>query len=205
MFTTILTFVYIIIGYLVGSICSAVIVCRLFDFPDPRTAGSNNPGATNVLRLARKKCAIIVLVVDMLKGLLPVLLANLLGASTITLSFICLACVLGHMFPVFFQFKGGKGVATALGALLGFNFILGMMVLITWIAIAYFTRYSSLSSILTMVAAPFYSIFVMKNAEAFIPLMLITMLIIYKHHENILRLMDGNESKINLKSKKKIT
>ena len=203
MFTTILTFVYIIIGYLVGSICSAVIVCRLFGFPDPRTAGSNNPGATNVLRLAGKKCAIIVLLVDMLKGFLPVLLANLLGASTISLSFVCLACVLGHMFPVFFQFKGGKGVATALGALLGFNFILGMMVLVTWIVIAYFSRYSSLASILSMVAAPFYSILVMRNAEAFIPLMLITLLILYKHHENILRLMDGNESKINLKSKKK--
>ena len=201
MITTILSITYFVIGYLVGSVCSAVIVCRLFGYPDPRTAGSKNPGATNVLRLAGKECAIIVLVADMLKGLLPVLLANVLGAHTITLGFVALACVLGHMFPVFFKFEGGKGVATALGAMLGLNWLLGAMVIGTWLIVARLTRYSSLASILTMVAAPFYSVVVIRNANAFIPLMLITLFVLYKHHDNIVRLMDKKEPKINLKRK----
>lgn len=181
-----------------GSICSAVIVCRLFDYPDPRTAGSNNPGATNVLRVAGKQCAIIVLAADLLKGLVPVLLANLLGENTIVLGFVTLSSVLGHMFPIFFKFEGGKGVATALGAMLGLYWLLGVLVIATWLIIARLTRYSSLASILSMTAAPFYSLLVFGNVNAFMPLMLITLFILYKHHDNILRLMDKTESKINL-------
>ena len=200
--TTILSLIYIVIGYLVGSVCSAVIVCRLFGYPDPRTAGSNNPGATNVLRLAGKECAIIVLIADMLKGLLPVLLANICGANTITLAFVALACVLGHMFPIFFKFKGGKGVATALGAIIGLNWLLGAMVVGTWLIIARLTHYSSLASILTLTAAPFYSLLVIGNVNAFLPLMIITLFVLYKHHENILRLMDKKEPKIKVEKVK---
>ena len=201
MSTTLLFLFNVVVAYLVGSICSAVIVSRLFDLPDPRTEGSKNPGATNVLRLAGKQYAVLVLLADMLKGLLPVLLAHLLDAGPITLGFTCFAAVLGHMYPVFFGFQGGKGVATAMGALLGFHFILGVIVIATWLLIANFFRYSSLASILSMILAPFYSLFAVGNISAFPPLMCIALFIVYQHRDNINRLMDGTESKINLHKK----
>lgn len=194
----------ILIAYLVGSVCSAVIICKMFDLPDPRTNGSQNPGATNVLRLAGKSYAIIVLLADMLKGLLPVLLAKVLGAGPITIAFTCLAAVIGHIYPIFFRFKGGKGVATAIGALLGFHFILGVMVIATWLIVAKFTRYSSLASLLSMIFAPFYSIFAVGSIDAFLPIFFIALIIIYQHRDNIVRLVDGKESKINFRHKETI-
>ena len=199
MMTTSMSLFYVILGYLFGSVCSAVIVCRLFSLPDPQTEGSKNPGATNVLRIAGKKYAIIVLITDMLKGFLPVFLANLLGAGPTALGFICLAAVLGHMYPVFFKFKGGKGVATALGALLGFHWLLGSLVIATWLVVALISRYSSLASVIAIVLAPFYSLYVIQNPSAFIPLGLMMMFVVYKHHGNLTRLMDGTEPKIKLK------
>ena len=199
MFTTLLFLFNNVVGYLFGSICSAVIVCRLFDLPDPRLEGSRNPGATNVLRIAGKQYAIFVLIADMLNGLLPVLLAKMLGAGAITIAFTCLATVIGHMYPIFFGFKGGKGVATALGALLGFHFILGVMVIATWLVVANFTRYSSLASISSMILAPFYSLYAVGNLNAFLPLGIISLFILYKHRENIARLIDGKESKIHFR------
>ena len=199
MLTPFLSIFYVIIGYLFGSICSAVIVCRVFSLPDPTTEGSKNPGATNVLRIAGKKYAIIVLVTDMLKGFLPVLLAHLLGANSTVLGFVCLASVLGHIYPVFFNFIGGKGVATALGALLGFNWILGGLVVLTWLVIALISRYSSLASIISIVLAPFYCFFLFHNLIACAPLALMTGLVIYKHRSNLSRLMNGTEPKIKLK------
>ena len=199
MLTTSMSLFYVILGYLFGSVCSAVIVCRLFSLPDPQTEGSKNPGATNVLRIAGKKYAIIVLITDMLKGFLPVFLANLLGAGPTALGFICLAAVLGHMYPVFFKFKGGKGVATALGALLGFHWLLGSLVIATWLVVALISRYSSLASVIAIVLAPFYSLYVIQNPSAFIPLGLMMMFVVYKHHGNLTRLMDGTEPKIKLK------
>ncbi len=193
---------YVFLGYLIGSVSSAIIVCRLFGFPDPRTEGSNNPGATNVLRIAGKKFAIIVLFGDMLKGFLPVFILNILGEGSVTLGFVCLATVLGHMYPVFFKFKGGKGVATALGALLGFHWLLGGAVIATWLVVALLSHYSSLASILTMVLAPFYSLAVTRHLSAFIPLALMAMAVLYKHNENITRLMKGKEPKIKLKRSK---
>lgn len=185
-----------IIGYLVGSICSAVIVCKLFALPDPRIEGSQNPGATNVLRLAGKQYAIIVLLSDLLKGLLPVLLAKWLGAGIIILSFTGLFAVLGHMYPIFFSFKGGKGVATAIGVLLGLHFILGVMIIATWLVVANFSRYSSLASITAILFSPFFSIFALNSLDAFIPLMLIAVFILFKHRNNVSRLMEGTEPKI---------
>lgn len=187
-----------VIGYLSGSLCSAVIVSRLFGLPDPRTAGSANPGATNVLRLSGKKYALMVLVADMLKGLLPVLLAKTLHASPTTIGFTCFAAVLGHMYPVFFGFKGGKGVATALGAFLGLDFILGVVVIATWLLVINFSRYSSLASIIAIVLAPIYSFIFGNHLTTIPPLIFITMFILYKHGDNITRLMDGQEPKINL-------
>jgi len=199
MLQTTLAMFYVIIGYLLGSVCSAVIVCRLFSLPDPRTEGSKNPGATNVLRIAGKKYAAIVLVADMLKGFLPVLLAKLLGADSTTLGYVCLAAVLGHIYPVFFNFKGGKGVATALGALLGFHLLLGSAAIGTWLVVALISRYSSLASVISLVLAPFYSLYFSQNVRVFAPLAIIMMFVIYKHHNNLTRLVDGTEPKIKLK------
>lgn len=193
--------ILVTIGYLAGSVCSAVIVSKVFSLPDPRSEGSLNPGATNVLRLAGKKYAIIVLIADMLKGLLPVLLAHAVHASITTAAFTCLAAVLGHMFPIFFGFKGGKGVATALGALLGLHFMLGVCVIATWLLVAHFTRYSSLASIVAIILTPIYSIVSLDTLDAFPPLLFMAMFILYKHRENINRLIDGEEPKINLGKK----
>jgi glycerol-3-phosphate acyltransferase PlsY len=191
----------ITMGYLIGSICSAVIVSRIFDLPDPRSQGSNNPGATNVLRLSGKKYAAIVLVVDMLKGFLPVLIAKLLGAGPVILGFTCFAAVLGHMYPIFFRFHGGKGVATALGALLGFSFFLGVMAMVTWLVVARLFRYSSLASITALIFSPFYSLYVVGDPSAFLPLGFITIFVLYKHRDNVTRLFDGTESKISFGKK----
>lgn len=196
MLSVLLFVLVIVIGYLCGSVCSAIIVSQIFSLPNPCTEGSRNPGATNVLRLAGKKYAAIVLIGDMLKGLLPVLLAKFLGAGPATLGFTCLAAVIGHMYPVFFDFKGGKGVATALGALMGLHFIMGVVVLTTWILVANFTRYSSLASLISLTLAPLMAVASIGHPDTFPPILLMTALIIYKHRDNISRLIDGTEPKI---------
>ncbi|WP_367607309.1 glycerol-3-phosphate 1-O-acyltransferase PlsY [Legionella sp. W05-934-2] len=190
--------IVIIIGYLFGSICSAVIVSRAFHLPDPRSEGSKNPGATNVLRLSGKKYASMVMAADVLKGTIPVLFAKLMPVSELVITYTCLAAVLGHMFPIFFGFRGGKGVATAIGGLLGLQFILGVMVIAVWIIVANFTRYASLASILSMTAMPLLALWTTENVALFMPLFFITMFIYYKHRDNITRLMDGEESKLSI-------
>jgi glycerol-3-phosphate acyltransferase PlsY len=196
--------VFISLGYLSGSICSAVLVSNLFGLPDPRNEGSKNPGATNVLRLSGKKYALIVLVMDVFKGLFPVALVSSFHVAPWIIGFTALAAVLGHMYPIFFSFEGGKGVATALGALLGLKFSLGLIVIITWLLVASITRYSSLASIIAMALAPIYALLLTKNAALFFPLFLITLAILYKHKGNITRLMEKKEPKIhfNLGGKK---
>lgn len=189
----------IIMGYLMGSLCSAIITSQLFNLPDPRKEGSKNPGATNVLRLSGKKYASIVMLGDMLKGLFPVLIGHILGANANLLGFIGLAAVLGHMFPIFFGLKGGKGVATALGALFGINFILGVLCAASWLLVIAFMQYSSLASIITICLAPVFSIIVLKNSQAFMPLLMITIMVLFKHRENITRLTQGTESKVHIK------
>jgi glycerol-3-phosphate acyltransferase PlsY len=196
--TLILGALLIVGGYLIGSICSAIIVCQACGLPDPRKTGSNNPGATNVLRIAGKKYAALVLVGDVLKGTLPVLLAKLVGAQPMVIACTLLAAVVGHMYPVFFQFKGGKGVATAIGALLGFHFIVGVMTCATWLLVAKFTRYSSLASILAIILTPFYVLILVHQPSILTPLFLLVILILSKHRDNITRLFDGTEAKINL-------
>jgi len=197
---TALAFIFFIaLGYLSGSVCSAVIVSRLFSLPDPRISGSQNPGATNVLRLAGKKYAAMVLIADMLKGLFPVLLAKIFDVEPMTISFTCLAAVLGHMYPLFFGFRGGKGVATAIGALLGLHFILGVIVIATWLLVANFTRYSSLASIVSMALAPLYTLITIGRLDVFPPVFFIALFVLYKHRNNITRLIDGEEPKIKFK------
>lgn len=193
-----LTLTFMIASYLIGSLCSAVLVSQLFALPDPRTEGSKNPGATNVLRLSGKKYAFIVLLADMLKGFLPVFMLKILGYPPNVLGFACFAAVIGHMFPFFFNFQGGKGVATALGGILGINFIFGIVVMATWLIIANITRYASLASISALLLAPLFVLFTPHGLKAFIPLLFTACFVVYKHRENITRLIDGDERKIQL-------
>ncbi len=190
-------YIFLIIGYLVGSINSAIIVSKLMKLPDPRQQGSKNPGATNVLRLSHSKLpAILVLVGDGLKGFLPVVVARLIGLDGLAAVLIGLAAVIGHMYPVFFKFQGGKGVATSLGVILGLSLLLGILCLIIWAAVAAIWRYSSLASLVAVAAAPVLNLFI-GSQTYFLGLSILAIVVIVKHWPNIERLLDGNESKIN--------
>jgi glycerol-3-phosphate acyltransferase PlsY len=171
-------------------------VCRLFGLSDPRSSGSNNPGATNVLRLHGKKYAAMVFLGDMLKGTLPLLFAQAFDFSYLVLAWMGLFAVLGHVFPIFFQFKGGKGVATALGVYFGLSWILGLMVLGLWILVAYLKRYSSLASLISMTFAPFFAWWWTKSLLILIPLLGLSLLVVAMHQANIIRLFSGQESKL---------
>ena len=188
------------LAYLLGSLSSAVIVSKLSGLPDPLEQGSKNPGATNVLRLGGKKAAAITLVGDALKGLLPVLLAKAMGAESAAIGAVGLAAFIGHLFPVFFGFKGGKGVATALGVLSGFSWLLGLAVLGTWIATAYVTRFSSLSALVAAALAPVYLWFILDSAVLTGAASAMSVLLIIRHRANIQRLLKGEESRIGQKA-----
>jgi acyl phosphate:glycerol-3-phosphate acyltransferase len=192
-------------AYLLGSLSFAVIVSRVMGLNDPRTFGSKNPGATNVLRSGSKPAALITLLFDGLKGWLPVFLVrsygHVYGLDEGTMALVGLAAFLGHLWPVFFKFEGGKGVATALGVLLGIDGWLGLAALLTWAIVAYFFRYSSLASLVTAVFGPVYYLFgnrVLWLAETPITLVLVVMggLLVYRHRENIGRLIAGKESRL---------
>ncbi|MDR3004169.1 MAG: glycerol-3-phosphate 1-O-acyltransferase PlsY [Acidovorax sp.] len=197
-----------VVAYLIGSLSFAVIVSRAFGLSDPRTYGSGNPGATNVLRSGSKKAAAVTLLLDALKGLVPVAVVKYagpqFGLEEGTLALVAIAAFLGHLFPVFFQFKGGKGVATALGVLLGISGWLGLLVLLTWLAVALTTRYSSLSALIGSIAAPVLYVLLdgsLWNAEKPLLLAIIAMsaLLLWRHAQNIGRLLKGQESKIGSK------
>tara|TARA_R110001583_G_scaffold36_2_gene276 strand:+ start:2154 stop:2747 length:594 start_codon:yes stop_codon:yes gene_type:complete len=192
-----LTLAMIIVAYLLGSVSSAILVCRMLGLPDPRTTGSNNPGATNVLRISNKITAATVLFFDILKGTMPVWGAYFLQIEPIHLGIIGVAACLGHMYPIFFNFQGGKAVATALGTLLPIGLGLGALLVITWVAVAKLTKYSSLAAIVTVSIAPLY-VFLLKPLYVYPTLMLST-LIIWRHKDNIVRLFKGTESKISTK------
>ena len=195
-------------AYLLGSLSFAVIVSHVMGLNDPRTYGSKNPGATNVLRSGSKKAAVVTLLLDAAKGWLPVALVQWYGkpygleAGTVAL--VGLGAFLGHLYPVFFRFEGGKGVATALGVLTGVHWALGLATLLTWILIAFFFRYSSLAALVASVFAPLYYIFgdglawYMDGALLF-SVSLMSLLLIYRHAENIGRLARGTESRLGKK------
>ena len=196
-------------AYLIGSLSFAVIVSRVMGLHDPRTYGSGNPGATNVLRSGSKAAAIATLLLDALKGWLPVALVHWFGRpyglGDGTLAAVGLAAFLGHLYPVFFRFQGGKGVATALGVLLGISGWLGLATALTWLIIAYFFRYSSLASLVAAVFAPLYYVLfsgVVWYAEAPVTAAIVAMglLLIWRHRENIQRLMAGKESRLGKKA-----
>jgi glycerol-3-phosphate acyltransferase PlsY len=184
------------IAYLFGSLSSAVITSRLMGLPDPRQEGSKNPGATNVLRLGGKKAAIITLLGDMLKGLLPLLLAKSLGAEPVVLAAVGLLAFIGHLYPVFFGFKGGKGVATAGGIFYGFSWPAGLLVMLTWLAVAYLSKYSSLSALSAAALAPVYIGLLVGSPELVAVAIVMGCLLFWRHQENIKRLLRGEESKI---------
>lgn len=187
------------ISYLAGSISSAIIVCRAFGLPDPRTTGSNNPGATNVMRLGGKKAAIITLVGDLLKGLIPVAIVNLLALSPLAFALSALGAFLGHLFPIFFGFKGGKGVATAFGAILGLSPLVALCAFGTWILVFLTTKISSLSALTAAVLAPLFLYLFKAPLEIVSVVIVMDLLLIYRHKANISRLLKGEEGKMNLK------
>lgn len=184
------------IAYLLGSLSSAVIVSRLLGLPDPREEGSKNPGATNVLRLGGKKAAAVTLLGDMGKGLAPVLVAKGLGGSAEVLAAVGLAAFLGHLYPVFFRFKGGKGVATALGVLTGFYWLIGLGALSTWLIVALLLRISSLAALTASLLAPAYVWLALKSPALTFATVLMSALLVWRHQSNIARILRGDESRI---------
>ncbi len=190
-----------LIAYLAGSISSAVLVCRMRGLPNPRTEGSGNPGATNVLRIGGASSAAMVLSFDMLKGALPAYLAFRLGVDPVSLGLIAIAACVGHIFPIFFDFKGGKGVATAFGAMapIGHDFALALIG--TWIVMVLISRYSSLAAMTTALLAPVYTWYI--DDRFTIPVFMLSTLIVIRHKDNILRLLKGEESKVSRNKRNK--
>ena len=191
-------------AYLIGSLSFAVIVSRAMGLNDPRTYGSGNPGATNVLRSGNKAAAVLTLLLDALKGFVPVVLVDQFGArfglGEGTVALVALAAFLGHLWPVFFRFQGGKGVATAAGVLLGLNPWLGLATLATWVIIAAFFRYSSLAAIIAAVFAPFYQLLIWGGGPAAISVAVMGLLLVWRHSANIQKLLNGTESKLGQKA-----
>lgn len=196
----ILAFALILGAYLLGSVSSAIVVCRLMRLPDPRTQGSRNPGATNVLRIGGKKAAAITLVGDSLKGLLPMLAGHLLGVGPAVLAGIGLAAFLGHLYPVFFGFQGGKGVATALGVQFGLYWPVGLSVAALWLLAAKVLRISSLSALVSMAVAPLIVWLFWPEPALVLAQALISLLLFWRHRSNIRKLIDGTEGRIGLGS-----
>ncbi len=202
-------FLAAVVAYLLGSLSFAVIVSRVMGLQDPRTFGSKNPGATNVLRSGSKAAAIVTLLLDAVKGWLPVVLVRWFGKpyglEDGTIAMVAVAAFVGHLWPVFFKFKGGKGVATFIGVVFGIDLVLGLAVGATWLIIAFFLRYSSVASMASAVFAPVYYLFgdrIQWYAEkpVLFALFIMALILIVRHRENINRLLQGNESRLGKKS-----
>ena len=185
-----------VFAYLLGSVSSAIVIARLFGLRDPRQVGSGNPGATNILRYGGKKAAALTLLGDVLKGVVPVLVAHALAVEVSVLALVMLAAFLGHVFPVFHGFKGGKGVATAFGALIALNLWVGLLLVASWLVVALVTRYSSLSAITVSVLAPFYVWWLTQSLVLIAATTVMTLLLLWRHRGNIQKLIAGTETKI---------
>jgi len=184
-------------AYLLGSVSSAIIVCRLMGLPDPRTQGSNNPGATNVLRIGGKKAAAITLVGDSLKGLIPMLLGHVLGLEPTWLALTGMAAFLGHLYPVFFGFEGGKGVATALGVQFGLFWPIGLAVAAAWLFVAKVLKVSSVAALVSMALAPIFVWIFWPEPVLIIAQYSITLMLFWRHRSNIEKILLGTEERIN--------
>jgi glycerol-3-phosphate acyltransferase PlsY len=192
---------YALAGYLVGSVSTAIITCKLMGLEDPRSVGSNNPGATNVLRHGGKKAAIITLIGDMLKGLVPVIAVTMIEPAAAAIAITGLGAFLGHVFPVYYGFKGGKGVATYYGVLLGFGWIAGIAALLIWLLTAFVSKISSLSALFSALSAPFILWYSSHSPELTIILGLMTALLLWRHRSNVRNIIEGKEHKIGVKKK----
>ena len=196
-----LTFLMAIFAYLAGSLSSAIIVARIYKLPDPRKNGSGNPGATNILRLAGVKLAVLVLMGDLLKGTIPVWCSYFIGLDPISLGVVAIAACLGHILPIFFEFEGGKAVATALGSLLPIGLDLTGLLLVSWIVVLLMSGYSSLASIFVAIISPLLTYII--KPEYTIPVAMLGLLIVIRHQPNMMRLLKGQEPKVSDKFKKR--
>lgn len=188
--------IWVLGAYLLGSVSAAIVVCRLIGAGDPREGGSGNPGATNVLRLAGKKAAAFTLVGDCLKGWLPVFAVSFFSSDSALLAAVGLAAFLGHLYPLFFGFRGGKGVATALGVFAGFGWPVALAVVVSWFVIAKLFKLSSLAALVSSALAPFYVWLLLGDQQFLIVSVIISLLLTWRHRGNIQRLRAGTESKI---------
>ena len=193
-----IAFICPLAGYLIGSVSSAILVSRMLALPDPRSGGSGNPGATNVLRLGGKKAALITLACDLAKGALAVLIARALGADSATVALTGFAAFAGHAYPIFFAFKGGKGVATAGGVFIALNPTVGAALLGVWLTVALVFRYSSLAALTAAIAAPILTYILLPEATYFFMSLSVACLLIWRHRRNVGRLVRGVEGKIKL-------
>jgi len=186
----------ILFAYLVGSVSSGIIVSQIFNLPDPRTIGSKNPGATNVMRSGNKKAAIFTLLGDLLKAIFVLVIAEYLGFDDLIIVCVALAVLIGHIYPIFYKFRGGKGVATAIGILIALNFKLALIVASIWLLVFGIWRYSSLAAIVSSISAPIVAIFILRDQSLYcIAFTLITIIILFKHQANIKKLLSGTELK----------
>ena len=200
--TFFISFIILIpLSYVTGSINSSIILSKIYKLPDPRDYGSKNPGATNILRSGNKFLALTILSFDILKGFLPVFIAYYFIEDKLYIQIIGLVAVVGHIFPIFYNFKGGKGVATALGAILGFDSILGLICLLTWLITAFLFRYSALSAIVSFTFLPVYTWLSYENLAITSIYLFLTIVVIYKHKKNIENLLNNKETKIGSKYK----
>jgi glycerol-3-phosphate acyltransferase PlsY len=190
---------YALAGYLVGSISTAILTCKLMGLPDPRSVGSRNPGATNVLRHGGKKAAIITLLGDMLKGLVPVSAVTALNPAPAAIAVAGLGAFLGHIYPVYYRFKGGKGVATYFGVLVGFNWMAGLAAMLIWLLTAAVTRLSSLSALVSALLAPFALWQLSRLPELSVTLAMMSLLLYWRHRSNIRNIIEQKEHKIGVK------
>jgi glycerol-3-phosphate acyltransferase PlsY len=185
-----------LLAYLLGSVSSAVVIARVMGLRDPRDVGSGNPGATNILRYGGKAAAILTLAGDILKGVIAVLIARALTADDVIIALTGFAAFLGHLFPVFFGFRGGKGVATALGVWLALSPPVGLALLVTWVLMAALFRYSSLSALTASVAAPLYVAWLKPGMPYLVTMVVMSAILIVRHASNIRKLFAGTETKI---------
>ncbi len=193
------TIIATIIAYLFGSVSSAIIVCKIMGLPDPRTQGSRNPGATNVLRIGGKKAAAFTMAGDVLKGFIPVLGAVYLELDSLTIALVMFGAFIGHLYPIFFRFEGGKGVATLIGCLFGLCWQAGVAFLLTWAAVAAVFRYSSLASLTAAIIAPFYVWYFTDSSTYYITTIIMSLILVFRHRSNIQNLAMGVERKIGKK------
>lgn len=196
-----ITFFLILLGYLFGSVSAAIIVCRLMRLPDPRSEGSGNPGATNVLRVGGKKAAAITLLGDLLKGTIPLLVARTITDEPLILALVGIAAFFGHLYPIFFGFQGGKGVATGLGVLLGWHWAAFLLAVLTWLVVARLGKISSLAALTAFLLAPLY-IWLLTNSPALtVATAILALSTFWRHRSNINNILAGTESRIGQKSR----